>query len=137
VQPLLIAVQFLTRLPVPPAHDYSPETVGRSLAWYPLVGLLIGAILTAAAWLLQGQQPLLAAAIVLALWVGLSGWRRIGGCWRSGWGVIVCCRVRIVRRMVIIRRTMMMSRVRWWGGFIGGRLSCWGMSLRVSGGFWG
>lgn len=79
MQPLLIAIQFLTRLPVPAARDYSPETVGRSLAWYPLVGLLIGAILSAAAWLLQGQPPLLAAAIVLTLWVGLSGALHLDG----------------------------------------------------------
>ena len=39
---LLIALQFLTRLPVSLPGMPTPEQVGRSLLWYPLVGLLLG-----------------------------------------------------------------------------------------------
>lgn len=74
-----IALQFLTRLPVPGGGEYLAERVGRSLAWYPLVGLIIGALLAAAAWLLQGQPPLLSAAVLLALWVALSGALHLDG----------------------------------------------------------
>ncbi|MCW8827532.1 MAG: adenosylcobinamide-GDP ribazoletransferase [Gammaproteobacteria bacterium] len=77
--PFWLALQFLTRLPVPVKLDYAAAQVGRSLAWYPLVGLLLGAILGGAALLLQGQEPLLAAALVLALWVGLSGALHLDG----------------------------------------------------------
>ena len=44
---LALAVGFLTRLPVP-AVDPDPIAVGRSLAWYPLVGALIGALILVA-----------------------------------------------------------------------------------------
>lgn len=74
-----LALQFLTRLPTPVLHDIEAQQVGRSLAWYPLVGLLLGVILYAVAWLLQGQHPLLVAAILLALWVGLSGALHLDG----------------------------------------------------------
>lgn len=74
-----LALQFLTRLPTPALHDIQAQQVGRSLIWYPLVGLLLGAILYGAAWLLQGQPPLLTAAILLALWVGLSGALHLDG----------------------------------------------------------
>lgn len=74
-----IALQFLTRLPVPTAPDYSPSQVGKSLAWYPVIGLLIGIVLFSASYLLQGQAPLLSAAILLALWVGLTGALHLDG----------------------------------------------------------
>lgn len=38
--PWWIALQFLTRLPVTLAGMPTPEQVGRSLLFYPLVGLL-------------------------------------------------------------------------------------------------
>ncbi|MFO7594252.1 MAG: adenosylcobinamide-GDP ribazoletransferase [Pseudomonadota bacterium] len=74
-----LSLQFLTRLPTPHMDEVSAQQVGRSLAWYPLVGLLLGAILWGAGGLLQGQEPLLAAAILLALWVGLSGALHLDG----------------------------------------------------------
>ncbi len=79
MQAFLIALQFLTRLPVPAGGEYSPERVGRSLAWYPLVGLLIGLLLWLADWLLPGQAPLLTAAVLLTLWVGLTGALHLDG----------------------------------------------------------
>jgi adenosylcobinamide-GDP ribazoletransferase len=74
-----LALQFLTRLPTPVLEHIPAQQVGRSLVWYPLVGLLLGAILWGAGWLLQGQEPLLGAAILLALWVGLSGALHLDG----------------------------------------------------------
>jgi len=76
---LLIALQFLTRLPVSLPGMPTPEQVGRSLLWYPLVGLLLGLLLWGA-HLLLGQTPaVLQAAIILALWVGLSGGLHLDG----------------------------------------------------------
>lgn len=74
-----IALQFLTRLPIPVRVDIDAQQVGRSLVWYPLVGLLLGAILWGAAMLLQQQDPLLAAAVVLTLWVALTGALHLDG----------------------------------------------------------
>ncbi|MGE8499567.1 MAG: adenosylcobinamide-GDP ribazoletransferase [Pseudomonas sp.] len=90
--PLLIAVQFLTRLPVSLPGMPTPEQVGRSLLWYPLVGVLIGALLLGAQWLLADAPLLLQAALLLALWVGLSGGLHLDGladsadAWVGGFG---------------------------------------------------
>ena len=54
--PLLIALQFLTRLPVSLPGMPEPAQIGRSLLWYPLVGLLIGGLLLALHGLL-GDPP--------------------------------------------------------------------------------
>jgi adenosylcobinamide-GDP ribazoletransferase len=76
---LLIALQFLTRLPVSLPGIPTPEQVGRSLLWYPLVGLLLGLLLWGAHLLLGQTSAVLQAAIILALWVGLSGGLHLDG----------------------------------------------------------
>ena len=72
--PWWIALQFLTRLPVTLAGMPTPEQVGRSLLFYPLVGLLIGLLLLAAQHLLGDSAVLLQAAFVFGLaeleWAG-------------------------------------------------------------------
>lgn len=46
--PPLLAVQFLTRIPVPGTHRLAPEVVkvglARAVGWFPLVGALIGGV---------------------------------------------------------------------------------------------
>jgi adenosylcobinamide-GDP ribazoletransferase len=87
-----IALQFLTRLPVTLAGMPTPEQVGRSLLFYPLVGLLIGVLLLAAQQLLGDSAVLLQAALLLALWVGISGGLHLDGladsadAWVGGFG---------------------------------------------------
>lgn len=77
--PWWIALQFLTRLPVTLAGMPTPEQNGRSLLFYPLVGLLIGVLLLAAQFLLSEVAVLLQAALLLALWVGISGGLHLDG----------------------------------------------------------
>ena len=90
--PLLIALQFLTRLPIRLAGIPTPEQIGRSLLWYPLVGLLIGLLLIGAQQLLGDTPALLQAALILALWVALSGGLHLDGladsadAWVGGFG---------------------------------------------------
>jgi adenosylcobinamide-GDP ribazoletransferase len=90
--PLLIALQFLTRLPVRLAGMPTPQQMGRSLLWYPLVGLLIGLLLVTAQWLLGDTSALLQAAVLLALWVAISGGLHLDGladsadAWAGGFG---------------------------------------------------
>jgi adenosylcobinamide-GDP ribazoletransferase len=74
-----LAVQFLTRLPVPRVVDFSPRALGRSVVFYPAVGLLIGAILLAARLLLQDAGSALASALVLLVWVLVTGGLHIDG----------------------------------------------------------
>ncbi|WP_374325277.1 adenosylcobinamide-GDP ribazoletransferase [Aquipseudomonas alcaligenes] len=77
--PALIALQFLTRLPVRLPGMPEPEQIGRSLLWYPLVGVLLGGLLLALHGLLGDTPALLQAAILLAVWVGLSGGLHLDG----------------------------------------------------------
>jgi adenosylcobinamide-GDP ribazoletransferase len=77
------ALGLLTVLPVraPISDTTSP---GRAMAYYPLVGAVIGGILAGIAALLHWSGlttsvPLLSAAIVLALWGGLTGGLHLDG----------------------------------------------------------
>jgi adenosylcobinamide-GDP ribazoletransferase len=77
--PLLIALQFLSSLPLQLPGMPTPEEQGRSLLCYPLVGLLFGVVLLAGAWLLKGTSPVLAAALLLSIWVAMSGALHLDG----------------------------------------------------------
>ncbi|SFX49703.1 adenosylcobinamide-GDP ribazoletransferase [Marinospirillum alkaliphilum] len=41
---LLVAIQFLTRLPVPALPDYQPQWLHQSARWFPFTGLLVGSL---------------------------------------------------------------------------------------------
>lgn len=79
MQAFWLALQFLTRLPTPSLAGITPEAVGRSLLYYPLVGLVIGALLFALSLLATNLSPLLQAALLLSLWLFLSGALHIDG----------------------------------------------------------
>ena len=74
-----LAVQFLTRLPVPRGVRYSPKALGWSVVFYPLVGLLLGALLALLRGSLAGAGPLLASALVLTAWAMLTGGLHLDG----------------------------------------------------------
>jgi adenosylcobinamide-GDP ribazoletransferase len=79
----LRALGLLTILPVRvPADEGAPP--GRTMAFYPLVGALIGGVLAGLAWLLgriglAQTAPLLPAALILAAWAGLTGALHLDG----------------------------------------------------------
>lgn len=76
---LAVAFAFLTRLPVPRV-GMLPGTQAASLKWYPLVGLVLGALLASAMTVLLRVFPVLpAAAIVLVAWVALTGALHLDG----------------------------------------------------------
>jgi len=77
---ILLAFKFLTILPVPVPDDVSPKTMGRAVAYYPLVGAFLGLALVGADLLLGlAVPPALRSALVLALWVGLTGALHLDG----------------------------------------------------------
>jgi len=47
----LVAIQFLTRLPVPPFDGFQPDWLARSARYFPLVGVLVGFISVGVWWL--------------------------------------------------------------------------------------
>ncbi len=92
IRPLLIALQFLTRFPLRLTGPLKEEDLGRSLLFYPLIGLLMGGLLVACAWLLREVVPLLAGALILTGWVTLTGALHLDGladtvdAWAGGQG---------------------------------------------------
>lgn len=79
IRPFLIAVQFLTRLPVRLATQSSDKDQGYSLLYYPLVGLIIGSILIGLGWLLNSTPPLVTTAILITFWILLTGGLHLDG----------------------------------------------------------
>lgn len=79
MQAFLVAVQFLTRLPVRLATLPDDKTIGFSLIFYPLVGIILGALLLGFAELLSGASSLIAAALLVTAWVLLTGGLHLDG----------------------------------------------------------
>ncbi len=73
-----IAGRFLTRLPFPDCGRDS-EDLGRSVVYYPLVGLVIGVLVAGAGWLADAWPAVIAATLVLGLWVWLTGLLHLDG----------------------------------------------------------
>ncbi|MFQ6558951.1 adenosylcobinamide-GDP ribazoletransferase [Pseudomonas sp. Lb2C1-1] len=90
--PFWIALQFLSSLPVRLPGMPEPEQLGRSLLFYPVVGLLFGVLLWLLNALLLGTPLLLHAALLLSAWVLLSGGLHLDGladsadAWLGGFG---------------------------------------------------
>ena len=74
VRLLLVALQFLTRLPVPQVRGFTPDMISRSTRYYPVVGALVGGIcalvLTGAAQVWDGVLPAMLAIAVGVLVTG-------------------------------------------------------------------
>jgi adenosylcobinamide-GDP ribazoletransferase len=75
---ILVAVQYLTVLPVP--RRGTPGDLGRAAPWFPVVGLVLGALLAlAAAGADLVLAPAVAGALLVALWVALTGALHLDG----------------------------------------------------------
>lgn len=79
MKPLFLAIQFLTRLPAPSLGCPTPQDWGRSALAYPLVGLLIGLLLVVLQYFFSPSDPLLQAALLLTVWVWLTGGLHLDG----------------------------------------------------------
>lgn len=75
---LIIAIQFLTRVPTPRIAVNSEEFAA-SMRWFPAVGLLIGAIVAGGAWSGSQIDPWLGALTGLTLWVFVTGALHLDG----------------------------------------------------------
>lgn len=64
---LALAIQFLTRLPVPAVAAYDERSLARSVVWFPVVGMLVGACV----------------ALAMAGGMGLARWHGLGA--HGGW----------------------------------------------------
>jgi adenosylcobinamide-GDP ribazoletransferase len=74
------AVHFLTTIPAPLRADLPQDTWGKSMAYFPLVGFLLGASLVVGNFLFREiWPPAVASACVLGLWVILTGALHLDG----------------------------------------------------------
>ena len=77
---LTLAWQLLTAVPLPVTPPPSERPAGYAATYYPLIGLILGGLLAATAELIFWLVPAnIAAALVLALWVALTGMLHLDG----------------------------------------------------------
>jgi len=92
IKPLLIALQLLTRLPVPETGPATNRQIGQSLLYYPIVGLIIGGLLALVAWLTEGGPEAVRAVLLLIIWTMITGALHLDGladsadAWVGGYG---------------------------------------------------
>ena len=76
----LAALHFLTTIPVATRRTFTDAELGASLAYYPLVGALLGVLLALGAALWGSAfGPAVAAALTLVTWVLLTGGLHLDG----------------------------------------------------------
>ncbi len=76
----IIALQFLTRIPVKIKGEIAPEDYGRSMAWFPAVGLVLGLLLVLIFKLAAALFPKPAAEmLVITAYMFLTGAIHIDG----------------------------------------------------------
>jgi adenosylcobinamide-GDP ribazoletransferase len=77
---LILAVRFLTIVPVPGREATGAGALGRAAWWFPAVGVALGACLVAADHLLAFLfPPLLGSILVIGLWKVLTGGIHLDG----------------------------------------------------------
>ncbi len=96
------ALLFLTSVPFPGGRRAGRADLGRAAPWFPLVGLILGALLSLLWWLLAGRLPsLVSGVLVVTAWALLTGGLHLDG-------LADCCDGLLVsapraRRMEILR----------------------------------
>jgi adenosylcobinamide-GDP ribazoletransferase len=69
---------------------FVPGGLGRSAKWFPLVGLILGLILTGSYWLMSFVLPdTVTAVLTIALWAWLTGGLHLDGLADCGDGLLV------------------------------------------------
>lgn len=92
MKPFLIALQFLTTIPIHLKVMPTKQQNAQSLLFYPVVGLWIGCILFACASLLATIPIVLSTTLIVVLWVWLTGGLHLDGladtsdAWVGGFG---------------------------------------------------
>lgn len=86
---LRLAFGFLTTIPVGSGGSMRPGDLGRAAAWFPAAGLVIGAALAAVRLLFTQVFPdPLGAALVVAVWIWLTGGLHLDGLADCGDGLL-------------------------------------------------
>lgn len=79
IRRLVLALQFLTRLPLP-AVRASEEDFAGAMVWFPLAGVAVGGAVAGGWWLgMQSGDSWIAALAGLAAWVAITGALHLDG----------------------------------------------------------
>jgi len=76
---LILALGFLTRLPLPAVRDYQPAELARALVWFPAAGLVVGAAVALAAALGAALDPWLGALAGVVMWAWITSGLHLDG----------------------------------------------------------
>jgi len=80
VTSLLIALQFLTRIPLPFHLSLKPDEMGRSMRWFPLVGAMLGGCVAIVDFALAALvAPEVRSVLLVALLAVLTGALHLDG----------------------------------------------------------
>jgi adenosylcobinamide-GDP ribazoletransferase len=71
VRSFLSGLAFLTRIPVGRIAAYNPSDVAKSAGWFPLIGVLLGALYSTAVAPLRGRLPVAVIAVLLFIFDAL------------------------------------------------------------------
>lgn len=75
---LVLALQFMTRLPVP-AVAAEERHVAQAIRWFPIAGLVVGLCIAGAAWVGLQRDPWAGALLGLLAWIGVTGALHLDG----------------------------------------------------------
>lgn len=75
---LVVAIQFMTRLPLPKGRAEARH-MAAAIRWFPVAGLVVSAAIAAAAWLGLQRDPWIAALLALLAWVWMTGALHLDG----------------------------------------------------------
>jgi adenosylcobinamide-GDP ribazoletransferase len=78
MKPLILALQFMTRLPLP-AIAASEKDFARAIRWFPVAGSIVGLCVAGAAWAGLRHDPWTGALAALLVWVAITGALHLDG----------------------------------------------------------
>jgi adenosylcobinamide-GDP ribazoletransferase len=78
MKPLILALQFMTRLPLP-GIAADERDFAKAICWFPAAGIVVGFAVAAAAWLGVAHDPWTGALLALLAWVGITGALHLDG----------------------------------------------------------
>lgn len=78
MKPLVLALQFMTRLPLP-ALEADGAARAAAIRWFPVAGLAVGACVALAAWAGLQRDPWAGALLGLLAWCAVTGALHLDG----------------------------------------------------------